>query len=232
MNNSKKNKLMASAIPVIIFALYTLVVMLVFKDKEAEFWLSWGFSFIATLLVFAVPSLMVKEGKEVKSIFQGFSIAAVTTLYFIAQLVLGTLLILAVSFLPMFVAVILEVLLLGFYALVLIISVMGKNIVSNMEQNQKEKVYFIKSITVDLSMVANKISDEKAKKLVNKIAETAKYSDPISSPSLAGLESQISIKVEELKNATEENDLEKMTTMANKIEQLLIERNEKCKLLK
>ena len=150
MNNSKKNKLMASAIPVIIFALYTLVVMLVFKDKEAEFWLSWGFSFIATLLVLAVPSLMVKEGKEVKSIFQGFSIAAVTTLYFIAQLVLGTLLILAVSFLPMFVAVILEVLLLGFYALVLIISVMGKNIVSNMEQNQKEKVYFImyKSIVI------------------------------------------------------------------------------------
>lgn len=231
MNNSKKNKLMASAIPVIIFALYTLVVMLVFKEKEGGFWISWGFSFIATLITLAVPALIVKEGKEVKSIFQGFSIAAVTTLYFVAQLVLGFILIVA-SFLPIFIVVILEVLLLGAYAVILILSFMGKNIVTNLEQNQKEKVYFVKSIAVDLSMVANKISDETAKKLVNKIAETAKYSDPMSSPSLAGLEAQISIKVEELKNSTDENDVEKITTVANKIEELFTERNEKCKLLK
>lgn len=231
MNSSKKNKLMASAIPVIIFALYTLVVMLVFKEKEGGFWISWGFSLIATLITLAVPVLIVKEGKEVKSIFQGFSIAAVTTLYFVAQLVLGFILIVA-SVLPIFIVVILEVLLLGAYAVILILSFMGKNIVTNLEQNQKEKVYFVKSIAVDLSMAANKITDATTKKLIEKIAETAKYSDPMSSPSLAGLEAQISIKVEELKNVADENDVEKITTVANKIQELFTERNEKCKLLK
>lgn len=229
--SSKKNKAMAGAIPLIIFLVYTLIVMLLISDKEGGFWLSWSFSLIATLIVLAVPFFVVKDGKELKSIFQGFSILAVTTIYFIAQLVLGALLML-LSFMPISIVIILEVLLLAAYVVILMLSMAGKNIVSNIEQNQKEKVYFVKSVSVDLSMAANKISDEAVKKVVNKISETAKYSDPMSSPTLSGLESQISIKVEELKNAVEENDMEKVSTIANKIEQLFTERNEKCKLLK
>ena len=109
---------------------------------------------------------------------------------------------------------------------------MGKNVISGIEQNQKEKVYYIKSAASDLGLVANKIQDEELKKKAEKVAEIAKYSDPMSSPSLAGIESAISVKIEELKTAVDENKTDDIGKILDKIEEKFNERNEKCKLLK
>lgn len=231
-SNSTKNKAMVSALPAIVFIAYTVITWIMFlEDAEGVFWVSWVFSLVATVLTMAIPFWIAKKDKEVKTIIQGFSVATVTTLYFVAQLVLSFVFML-MTFLPTSVVAILEVLLVATYLVFIVLSVTGINVVNNIEKVQKEKVYFVKSIAVDLDLVANKLADDASKKLVAKLAESVKYSDPMSSPALAGLESQISIKVEELKVAADENDYEKVSTSATKIEQLFAERNEKCKLLK
>lgn len=234
MSNKKlNNKTLASFLPPIIFIVYTIITFVIWGDnKESGFWLGWIFSLIATIITTAMPYLMVKNGKEVKSILDGFSIHAVTLVYFAAQLVLGFICMIfndhAMTFL-----VILEVLLNAAYIFFIIASFMGKNIVSGIEQNQKEKVYFVKSIASDLSLVAGKIQDEDLKKKVEKITEIAKYSDPMSSQTLAGLEATISSKVEELKDAVADGKTsEEISKIIERIEDKFVERNEKCKLLK
>ena len=109
---------------------------------------------------------------------------------------------------------------------------MGANIVSGIEEEQKAKVYFVKSIASDLSLVAGKIKDEELKEKVKKIQEIARYSDPMSDQSLAGLEASISEKVEELKNAVSDGKMEEVPSLVETIEEKFLERNEKCKLLK
>lgn len=226
------NKMLFSFIPVIIFIVYTVITFVIWgDDKEGGFWLGWTFSLIATGITTAMPYLMVKNGKEVKSILDGFSVHYVTSIYFIAQLVLG-LFCMILNEGPMVLLVILELILHAVYGFFLIGSFMGKNIVSGVEQVQKEKVYFVKSIASDLSLVSGKITDEELKKKAEKVAEIAKYSDPMSHQTLAGLEATISTKVEELKDAVADGKIDEAKAIAERLEEKFNERNEKCKLLK
>ena len=226
------NKMLASIVPVIVFLIYTLITFLIWGDnKESGFWLGWTFSLIATGVTVAMPYLAVRKGKEVKSILDGFSVHFVTLIYFGAQLVLG-LFCMILNDGPMPLLVVLEFLLHAVYIVFMIASFMGMNIISGIEEEQKEKVYYIKSIASDLSLVAEKLEDENLKKKVEKIAEIAKYSDPMSHSTLAGLEATLSTKVEELKDAVAEGKLDEVEALADRIEEKLQERNEKCKLLK
>ena len=227
------NKTLVSFIPVIVFVVYTVLTFVIWgDDKETGFWIGWIFSLIATAITTSLPYLMVKSGKEVKSILDGFSVHFVTLCYFGAQLVLGFFCMILNDNAVVF-QLILELILHAAYAFFLISSFMGKNIVSGIEQHQKEKVYFVKSIAADLSLVAGKVQDEELKKKVEKVAEIARFSDPMSSSTLAGLEATISTKVEELKDAVADGkSVEEITTIIDRIEEKFLERNEKCKLLK
>ena len=133
---------------------------------------------------------------------------------------------------PVSLLAILEIVLHAVYLFFVINAFMATNIVSDLEEEQKVKVYFVKSIASDLSLVAKKVQDKELKKKVEKIAEIAKFSDPMSNPSLAGLEATISTKVEELKDAVDEGKTEGISEIVDKIEEKFLERNEKCKLLK
>lgn len=227
------NKTLVSFIPVIVFVVYTVLTFVIWGDnKETGFWIGWIFSLIATAITTSLPYLMVKSGKEVKSILDGFSVHFVTLCYFGAQLVLGFFCMILNDNAVVF-QLILELILHAAYAFFLISSFMGKNIVSGIEQHQKEKVYFVKSIAADLSLVAGKVQDEELKKKAEKVAEIARFSDPMSSSTLAGLEATISTKVEELKDAVADGkSVEEITTIIDRIEEKFLERNEKCKLLK
>jgi len=227
------NKTLVAFIPVIIFVVYTVLTFVIWGDnKETGFWIGWVFSLIATAITTALPYLMVKSGKEVKSILDGFSVYFVTICYFGAQLVLGFLCMILNDNLVVL-QLILELILHAAYAFFIIASFLGKNIISGLEQEQKEKVYFVKSIASDLGLVAGKITDPELKKKAEKVAEIAKYSDPMSNQTLAGLEATISTKVEELKDAVADGKTaEEIGAIIDRIEEKFLERNEKCKLLK
>jgi len=231
--NFLNNKVLASFLPAIIFVVYTVITFIIWgDDKEEGFWIGWWFALLATGITTAMPYLMVKSGKEVKSILDGFSVHFVTLCYFGAALVLG-LLCMILNDNAVTLQVILEIVLLAAYLFFIIASFMGKNIISGIEQNQKEKVYFIKSIAADLGLVAGKITDPDLKAKAEKIAEIAKYSDPMSNQTLAGLEATISTKVEELKDAVADGKTpEEIGTIIDRLEEKFLERNEKCKLLK
>ena len=232
-NKILNNKTLVSLFPVIIFVVYTVLTFVIWGDnKESGFWIGWIFALIATAITTALPYLMVKSGKEVKSIIDGFSVHFVTLCYFGAALVLGLLCMIlndnAVTF-----QIILQIILLAAYGFFIVASFMGKNIISGLEQEQKEKVYFVKSIAADLGLVAGKLQDPELKRKAEKVAEIAKYSDPMSSQTLAGLEATISTKVEELKDAVADGKTaEEIGAILDRIEEKFLERNEKCKLLK
>ena len=227
------NKMLVSFMPAIIFVVYTVITFIIWgDDKEGGFWLGWVFALVATAVTTAMPYLMVKSGKEVKSILDGFSVHFVTLCYFGAALVLG-LLCMILNDNAMLLQVVLQVVLHAAYAFFIVASFMGKNINSGIEQYQKEEVYFVKSVAADLSLAAGRVQDSELKQKIEKVAEIAKYSDPMSNQALAGLEVNISTKVEELKDAIADNkSAEEITPIVDRIEEKFLERNEKCKLLK
>lgn len=231
MKNSTKSRGLLGIIPVLIFIVYSIIMFWIFDQSKPMFILCYVFSCIATALAAFMPVYMVKPENTAKTVFNRFSLGMFTTLYFVAQLALGFVLT-VLGFLPTVVGVIFELALIFIYAIGMITSSLGIGYIKDLEKKQKEKVYYIKSIAVDIEALVNKVQDENVKKMLEKLSETAKYSDPMSHQSLSGLESQISIKVEALKAKVNEGNLEGLDKDCKEIEDMFNERNEKCKILK
>jgi hypothetical protein len=70
----------------------------------------------------------------------------------------------------------------------------------------------------------------KAKKALHDLADEFRYSDPVSSEALKDIESELENQVGELQNVVIAEDIEKIITLANKINITLTERNRLCKL--
>ena len=70
------------------------------------------------------------------------------------------------------------------------------------------------------------------KKEVSKIKDACRYSDPMSSSALNGVESQITMRFNALETAVENNDCFSVKNICEEMNVLLADRNKKCKLLK
>jgi hypothetical protein len=70
------------------------------------------------------------------------------------------------------------------------------------------------------------------KKTLKDLAETIRYSDPMSSPQLAAIENKIEAKAAALADIVGKADADGAKTACNELQMLFADRNRKCKILK
>ena len=104
--------------------------------------------------------------------------------------------------------------------------------IEKIESEVKEKVFYIRSLEVDIGGMAARCSDLPMKRELEKLQEKIRYSDPMSSSRLATLEESIQTLCEYLGELITRQDYGAALATLQQIERLLEERNEKCKLLK
>ena len=104
--------------------------------------------------------------------------------------------------------------------------------VERIDRKVKQQTFFIKSLTVDADTLLASAKSNAIKTECKKVYEAVRYSDPMSSETLAGVESQITIKFAALSKAVAADDVEAAAGAAAEVLTLLKDRNSKCKLLK
>lgn len=160
-----------------------------------------------------------------KSKFLGFPLIHIGVVYLITQIVTFIVFLLAPS-LPTWSAVIVCVLIAAIAALCCIPIAPATEEIECAGKKADEKVFFIKSLQVDVEIMAEREEDETTKQALNQLAEKIRFSDPMSHEKLAALEGKIVDKVDELK--TSENKME----IIEAIDLLFDERNRKCMIMK
>ncbi len=135
-----------------------------------------------------------------------------------------------VPFLPMWLGAVGAVCIFGFSVVSLVKAEAAADIAISTEEKVKTNTLFIKNLSVDAEMLLNKVMGEPAKRDVQKVYETIRYSDPISCMELISVEEQISQKFKEfsiiiLSRGEYREVLGELLT-------LLDERNKKCRLFK
>lgn len=190
----------------------------------SSFWVGYAFITIAFIGNLICSLLFFKEENKDK-VFLNIPIIQLAFSGLLVSLFVGVIA-MAVPQIPYWVGVIVDVLVLAFYAIAVVKASAAADIVNDVEQKVKAQTFFIKSLTVDIEMLAEKEKNSEIKQQLKKLAEKAKYSDPTSINALAELESKIANKVNEFKTA--DNKLE----IINQIDLLLTERNKKNKILK
>lgn len=220
-----KNKGMAYTVLGITFALLNVIAFAAPTVKTATFWIAYAFTTVAFASQITVWKFAFKGTDTIKSKFLGIPLISVGITYLIIQII-AFVAFTALPIAPSWVSIVVCALILGISAICLIGTETGREEINRVEEKVEKKVFYIKSLQVDVEMLASSETDANTKDALTKLAEKIRFSDPMSNEVLGELEAEITAKVKELKTAEEK------TAIITVLDLLLTERNKKVKLLK
>jgi len=225
-----KNLVLAGIIYAIVIAIYNILIFAIFKKPSGVFWISYGFMMLAFLVQIASMGLSLKE-RNFETVFFGIPLVSFSFFYLGAELF--------VSFIFMIfegigtsIALILQIIMLGIYAIIAIIAIMARDAVQEVSNNVKEKVLRRNLAEVDIDILYRSCKDLELKEKLRKLSETVKYSDPMTNAAIADVEQRIQDQTELLKRFCHFENFDDAKKSCEELEFLYAERNQKLKISK
>ena len=222
---------MAHIILAIFIVVFNVVMFVIPVNKNIIFWLSYGFSTVSFLIQFRVYAVAFGKADTMKSMFLGFPIFYIGYMYLLIQLIVCAILVVNSNTVPVWIAVITNVVIMGGALVCLISTDVARDEIYRIEEKVKTKVSYIKTLQVDLELLAKAVTIEPMRSKLRELATIIKYSDPMSNDELAVAEDNIATKAAMLNQAVRDHD-ESAESLIEEICILVKERNERCKLLK
>ncbi|MBD5083374.1 MAG: hypothetical protein HDT34_04350 [Clostridiales bacterium] len=220
----------------IVFAVFNIITFVSvgatmgFAALLPSFWIGYGFitlAFIGNLLC----SLMFFKEENQNKVFLKISVIRLSFSALVASLIAGVVA-MVVPIIPYWFGIIVDVLILAFYAIAIVKASAAADIVNHVEQRVKEKTFFIKVLTVDADTLVSKAKSDEIKAEAKKVYEAIRYSDPMSNNALNDIEYQLQNQFKAFSEAVATDDSELAKSTANELIILVNDRNNKCKLLK
>lgn len=200
------------------------------EKYTASFWI--GYVFITlTFIGQLISAYIAFQAENLRKMFYNIPLITISYMGLICSFVFGGACMI-ISTLPYWIGVIINAVILAVTAISVIQAKLAGDIVSELDDKVKQNTFFIRSLTSDAESLLARAKSEVAKSECKRIYEVIRYSDPTSNDVLTGIESQITIKFAEFTLAVNEDESDKVKTIADELDILLSDRNRKCKLLK
>ncbi len=231
MEQKKKSSLMLALIYLVIFAVYNLIVFLVFKNFNAVFWISYGFMLLAYIIHIGCIFSIAKN-PNVKALFFGIPLGSFSIYFVLAELFTSFVFMVFKANASVKVTIVIQALLLCVFAVIAIVSIMTRDAVHNVEQKIKGNVNFVKSINVDVEMLIQRSTNSEVTCTLKRLSETIKYSDPMANSVVAAQEQMIMQYMAELRTVFDSGDMNSVKNLCSKIEIFFVERNKRLMISK
>ena len=118
------------------------------------------------------------------------------------------------------------------YAIVAMYAVFAAEHIMSGEREVKQKVLFIRLLQNDVEGCIAYATDPAIKNALSTLAEKVRFSDPMSHPSLAGVEAELSATVGEISMQLSAGNNQAASELIRKAEIQLERRNSRCIILK
>lgn len=221
----KKNSKLGYAVLGIVFVLFNVIAFAIPIAKTGTFWVAYIFAVIAFASQVGIWKIALDKEDTLKSKFLGFPVIHIGIVYLIVQIV-ALAVFMAVPILPVWSATVVCALILGVSAICIISAEVGRGEIERVETRVKKKVFYIKSLQVEVELLAKNESDKTVKAELEKLTEKIRFSDPMSCSELEAIEKAITDKTNILKNTADK------LAVITEIDALLDERNTKIKIYK
>ena len=194
-------------------------------EHPVSVWLSYAFIHIAYLLMLVTP-MLVRKGSSA-AVF-GFSLYSISSVYFFIEFIVGLIFIFVRSE-SYKAALIVQVILAGIYAAMLISNMIAnENTAESIEKHEKEVAY-IKNASSKVRLLVDKLPDRKANREIERVYDLLHSSPTQSDASVKSLEAEILNKVYELECAVDDGSSENAIAVSKMIVSLVEERNRKIR---
>ncbi|MGN1203215.1 MAG: DUF6273 domain-containing protein [Eubacterium sp.] len=164
---------------------------------------------------------------DINDTFHGLSALCIAWIYFIAQAALSIWQMVSFKF-PYFYGIIADTVLAAAAIILLILTYAASVEIKANENKIAEKVFYIKNLQSDIELLVT--NDVKLAGQIKDLRDTVRFSDPISHSQLTAVENKIENKFNLLKENID--NIGMATIICDEMQQLLADRNKKCKLLK
>lgn len=226
---------------VILLAIFnSFVFLLPWKNVTPEtsqaFWLGYGLitaSYIGHLIV----SYLVFKENKLQKIFYKIPLLRISGANLVMSaglglaILFGTLTMIVPDF-PVAIGFVVCFVTLGLNVVALLRAHFTSEEIGRIDEEIKEKTFYIKALTVDAERLVARAKSDEVKSECKKIYEAVRYSDPMSTDELKSIEEQISGKFSMFSDAVLSDDKDAAANISAELENLIGDRNKKCKLLK
>lgn len=198
--------------------------------KTGSFWVGYTLITLMFIVQIVCSYLFFKQNTKEK-MFLNMPIITISYMALFVSIIVGTIF-MAVTELPIWIAVIISSLVTAFYLIAIISMKPAIDTIENVDKKVKVQTLFIKSLNIDAQTLKQKASNNEIISIAEKVCEAIRYSDPVSDESLVSCENQITLKFKEFEKSVIENNTEVAEKTSNELIILINDRNQKCKLLK
>lgn len=227
----KSNKQLVSFIivSVLILGAFNVIAFVVPFNRTPTYWIGYAVTMLAIVVAFASSFYAFRGDRRSK--FYGFPLISLAWAYLITQTIIGIVL-MAASMIPMFVALIVCVLVFAGFIIGMIAADNARDVIEDIDTRVKQKTFFIKSLQLDMKDLMSGVSDPELSKALKDLSDEIAYSDPASVEQVSSVENRIENGMMDLKSLVESGETNAAVSKANEVKKLVIQRNDKLKLLK
>ncbi len=232
----RKSKIHAAMVTYgIIFLTYHIALFAIsgFSGHGAAFWISYVFMLLAFAVVgFSGYKLRYQEIQP-KDWLLGYPVLWHCAVHMGAEFVCATVFMLLDRLNPPWgIVLAVQMILLAVHMVFVISCFVTKEIIDETQAKVSSSTMYMKMLQVDAETLAGRASTPETAKAFRLLAEEIRYSDHMSNEYLADIEENISQQVKAAGAFLDDNHPEEALACCRKAQQLLAERNQKCKLLK
>ena len=221
-----KNKAWSIVIALILIIVFNVIMFMLPLEHGVMFWMGYSFEIFSIIFLLSV-SLVLLNKSYINDKFHGLPVLSIGWLYFVIQTGLSVKQMTSVGF-PYTYGIIFDVVLAAAASILLILTFAAGREIRHVEKEINEKVSYIRNLRADIELL--NVKDVEAANAINKLAEAVRFSDPMSHSLLSDIEHKIIEKFYVLKDNTDNASM--VIAVCGDMQQLLKERNEKCKALK
>lgn len=235
MKKLSKNLIKTIAIYVIAIVIVNLIVFSIPFEHNSAFWAGYIFSMVAILAQIGVAFLAMNNSIGLKKKVYSFPIFKMGAIYLGVQLCLSLVLFIIATFFedfPSWIAWVICIIVLGVFTILVLLTDTARDEIIKVEEETENKTAQVKYFRVNIDNTLRRASDKELRAILEKLADTAKYSDPVSNDMLSETEGRIHQYLAALEDAVIANDIEGAKEIASNTIILFEDRNALCKLYK
>ena len=227
MKDAKRGQILLA----VLFVVFTVIAFVIPFPKSPVFWIAYLCGVFAILFQFYI--FKSSFGKpDARSRFYGFPIARLGIIYLVIQLIASIIEISLAKFIPVWVVIIINVLILAFALIGCFTAETMRDEINRQDEQLKKNVSNMRELQSISATLVDQANDEELKKKLKELAVEFRYSDPISSDRTIDLENNMQKQIADLQQAITDGDTESAKTLCDKLISSLKERNRICSLNK
>ena len=230
-SNKLKNYSLAAIIYLSIFAIYNLIIFLVFRNLNNVFWISYGFM-TAALIANVAIILIASKNSDVEAAFFGIPLMSFSVFHVIAEFFASIVLMIARFHVSVQLSVTIQLILFLILVIFGAVAIFSRDTVQEISDNVKTNTANIKSLAIDVQLLEDDCIDSELKEQLHKVREAIHYSDPMTNDTVAQIDEMIKGMVSELKYLCQENNKNDALQVCAKLLSYIKERNSKLLISK